>query len=1023
MPGKIFCSFLFFTTFLFSADDTYLRQTVIFHLDFEEGLTAASSGRGSPVTVRVNNQAVSQEVVKEKYLTDGLLGKGLTNRDFSTSLSVSYQVEKNLLAGSGTVLWWLKYEKLHPSSAGGLLFQTHGGQLFCTIGRQGRVCGYGNVPVYQSDLSGVNLPRVEDEWFQTGFSYNQHTLHFIVNGKRVATSTLRKPFQQPHLGAFFELALFGWTGETDVAVLDDFTIYRRALTEPELLFEYQRLAPSSNKTSVSLSPLGLEVYFLPGLSRLRVELNRQGYGEPDREYLYRLRVFSPEKKLINETEGKRWQAESATVLIDLPADLPPGVYTVEGELLDFSGKVLAGPVRDTFEKKKFPFEGNQLGLSDRVLPPWTPVEVDQGKREVRVWGRRYSFDLAGWLSQVETQGQLLLTSPVSLLVQEENQESPLENQSFVWTSLQPHQVSFQGKARTKNMRVEVAGRVEYDGMVKYQLSLYPAGTAAVDSLSLVIPFDRGKLSLMHATSDGLRSNYAGAIPEGEGSIWASTSLKNWSLAGSFLPYLWLGNEEAGLCWWADKDEGWQRPLNSSEPSIQLLQQGQQLMMVLKLFASPVKLDRKREIVFAFTATPVRPKPSWARNASLFQGRKRGGKGPFFFWFGSTHWALSGTDRYRQMPYTFTHITPVDEVCADWLKKKMEQVHQEGLLGLAYTDYRARSFTEETKYYAWEWAKYGTLFTKEFVADRKIYHGMEVNSVKSRLDYDLWCLNKNMEAGMDAWYFDEIQTTADQNPYAGAGWFNQEGLVEGEGHLFALRDFLKRLYTMMVDRGYQEPVIVMHMTDTMYAGPLSFATVTCDYEYAQNDPGKRLLLLRRGLEGFRTTAMGHQYGLVGTVINTEAASPYIRFGDYQPVRNWEGMQLLHDLNFQMNPYTWTDRGIVKVLSDFGYFEDDCRFIGYWKAHGRLYDVEPEHIKVSVYRRGNKALLVFLNTRNQDTLALWRPKAETGMTGNLSDADPMRGYIFWHTDQNERGFRKIFVPAYDYRLVLVDCQGNW
>jgi hypothetical protein len=246
--------------------------------------------------------------------------------------------------------------------------------------------------------------------------------------------------------------------------------------------------------------------------------------------------------------------------------------------------------------------------------------------------------------------------------------------------------------------------------------------------------------------------------------------------------------------------------------------------------------------------------------------------------------------------------------------------------------------------------------------------------------------------------------------------NEQGEPEGQCTLFALREFLKRLYTIMVERGQKEPLIVMHMTSTAYAGPLAFSTVTFDYEYGQTDPDRRVLLLL-GLDGFRATAMGHPYGFVGTVINTERNSPHIRFGDWQPLRNWVGMQLLHDLNLQVSPH------IGGILKEFGYYEDDCRFTGYWDAHGKLYDVEPGHIRVSVFRRGNKAMLVFLNTANQDALALWRPKKETGMTSNLWDADPAFGTTFYWTSHDERGFRKIFVPKYDYRLVLVNCSGNW
>jgi hypothetical protein len=1015
---------LFSSSICFSSVDTYLRDTVIFHLDFENGAVASSpDGSKSPQYIRVNSKAINNEELKGKYLVSGLSGMGLSNAESKTSIEVSYPVDKNIHPEYGTVLWWLRYEKLHPSADGGLIFQTHGGRVFYTTGSQGRVCIHGNVPVYQSDLRRVPVPREEGMWTQMGFSWNRDTLHLIVNGKRAASQTLRKPLTSQEIRNSFMVYLFGWAKETDVAVLDEFTIYKRALTEAELLHEYRRFARDDSDTEAVLSPLAVEAYFLPGISRLRTVLSIEGYKDAGRVREVLATVYGPDRKVIKQVKAEGFNNESTTLLIDLPGQLDTGMYSVEAEIYDGSGRKLAGPVKNTFEKKSFPFEGNKLGISDRVLPPWIPMETNKENRQVMVWGREYTFNSIGMPTSIKTQGVELLAKPIFLTAVENNKTAGLQEGSFQWLSVEPHHVDFKGRTETKNMDITVNVHSEYDGMVRYEMVISPRGDGEVDSLDLVIPLKAENLTLMHATSDGVRANYAGVVPEGEGTVWDSTQLRNFSLAGSFIPYVWLGNERLGLCWWADKDEGWQRPADPKQPQIELIRMKDEVQLVLKLFASPVKIREKRSIIFALNATPVRPKPSWERNASIYQGKRRGGKGPFFSWFGSTHWALSGTNGYKNMPYTFTYLRPVDRESEEWLKKRMEEIHSEGMFGLAYTDYRARNFTEETKYYAWEWAKNGTLYTRRWVKNRQIYEGMAVNSTKSRIDYDLWCISENMKLGMDAWYFDEILAIANRNPYAGNGWINRDGLVEGECHLFALREFLKRLYTIMVERGYAEPVIVMHMTDTMFAGPMSFATVTFDYEYTQSDPEKRLLLIRRGLEGFRTTAMGHQYGLVGTVINTEASSPYIVFGDYQPIRNWEGMQLLHGLNFQMNPFTRTGDGVAKILEDFGYFEEECRFIGYWEAEGNLYDVEPDNIKVSVYRHGNKAMLVFLNTKNEDTLALWRPNPKTGMTSNLRDADPMRGYVFWHTNRDQRGFRKIFIPAYDYRLVLVDCHGNW
>ena len=761
--------------------------------------------------------------------------------------------------------------------------------------------------------------------------------------------------------------------------------------------------------------VSFRAFFYPGVSRVRCEISFGGLKQASAVTRAVVTVKDPAGKEVGKAEATRFIDGDAAPVIQLPTELALGQYQVELSL--FTGdQQVAGPLKDGFEKKSFPFEGNRLGVSDKVLPPWTPLEVNQAEARIACWGREHALSANGLFAQVKTQEVELLARPAALVARAGGAELPWKSDPLQWRTVAAHEANFTGTASCDKLRATLSGHAEYDGMVKYELTLAPLGDGQVDSLDLVVPIRKEVVTLMHGVSDGCRTNYGGIVPDGEGRVWDSTKVGNWSLTGTFIPYLWIGNERLGLCWWADKDQGWVRPKSRKEPAIEVVRSGGEVRMVFHLFARPVRLDAPRKIVFAFEATPVRPKPSWARTASIYGHSNPHATGLRVQWFGSTAWALSGTDRYKNLPYTFMHLRPVDQACEDWLRKRMEQIHQEGAIGLAYTDYRARNYSEETKYYAWEWSKYAASMPKTQVAGASIAGGLEVNSCQSRLDYDLWCLNENMKLGMDAWYFDEIQCTADRNVAADRGWLNGDGEVEGECSLFAMRDFLKRLYTLMIERGQKEPLIDMHMTSTAFAGPFAFATATFDYEYGQTDPDRRVLLLL-GLDGFRATAMGHQYGLVGTVINTERNSPYIRFGDWQPLRNWVGMQLLHDLNLQVNAH------IGGILKEFGYYEPDCRFIGYWEAQGKLYDVEPDNIKVSVFRRGNKALLVFLNTANKDTLALWRPKKETGMTSNLWDADPAFGYTFWWPWHDERGFRKVFVPKYDYRLVFVNCSGKW
>lgn len=57
---------------------------------------------------------------------------------------------------------------------------------------------------------------------------------------------------------------------------------------------------------------------------------------------------------------------------DHATDEPSGEYTVA---VTVDGIENAKIVRN-FERKVFPWEGNQLGKSDRLIPPFTPVKVN-----------------------------------------------------------------------------------------------------------------------------------------------------------------------------------------------------------------------------------------------------------------------------------------------------------------------------------------------------------------------------------------------------------------------------------------------------------------------------------------------------------------------------------------------------------------------------------------------------------------------------------------------------------------------
>src|SRR6185295_2536802 len=67
------------------------------------------------------------------------------------------------------------------------------------------------------------------------------------------------------------------------------------------------------------------------------------------------------------------------------------------------------------------------------------------------------------------------------------------------------------------LRATTRSQWDYDGLMKWTLELQPS-PRPVESMTLVIPLDDKKMPLMHTCVHGLRSNYAGATPAGQGPV-------------------------------------------------------------------------------------------------------------------------------------------------------------------------------------------------------------------------------------------------------------------------------------------------------------------------------------------------------------------------------------------------------------------------------------------------------------------------------------------------------------------------
>jgi len=234
--------------------------------------------------------------------------------------------------------------------------------------------------------------------------------------------------------------------------------------------------------------------------------------------------------------------------------------------------------------------------NDAVLSPWMPVQA--GTDTIYCWGRQYQWGTSLMPTQVITQGQSLLVSPIELKMR-------VSNQLVAWvpsgTQGSPILTSDSGVAANIKRTVQGSGvrvssntTVEFDGMMRIDLTISPvAGPVNVTNFWIEIPFTTQASKLMYLWYQPWY---------GERTTGATATYN-----GAFHPMCWLGNEKGGLSWFAESDEGWLPAGNSS--AIQISPGSNSTLLKINIWSTSHTLTGAEHFTMGFQADPVKPMPA------------------------------------------------------------------------------------------------------------------------------------------------------------------------------------------------------------------------------------------------------------------------------------------------------------------------------------------------------------------------------------------------------------------------------
>jgi hypothetical protein len=619
------------------------------------------------------------------------------------------------------------------------------------------------------------------------------------------------------------------------------------------------------------------------------------------------------------------------------------------------------------------WQGNTLGVSDEVPPPWTPVERDG--LAVGVWGRTYRLAEAGpFPLQVTAAGADLLSRPIEFTVDCDGRRVQWSPGSARFVRVTPAIVTRESELQSSRMVLRTRTSVEFDGMFRVDLTLVPQGAVQIDRLVLEVPLRKDSATYLNAPAwnlndfsppwEGLGQTFSGAVPA-----------EGWS--APFYPLLWLGAEERGLCWFTESNEHWR----NAEPqkALQIIPQADEVIFRATIVDRPWVIREPLSLTFGLQATPVKPLPAnWRawRTVDAVHGFQPDGRPALT---PDVPIAADG----RTLALMWTHLgewkyfgfpEPKDDDARASLGRTIREARRQGMNTLPY--WQSTSLSQgvpEWGYYRYDWTVYGVADTVSADVVGMGYPLVAACSASPQWQEFIihWIVTSFESLGESGWYQDGFVAHACRNLRHGCGYLDAGGRIRETLPIFARREQMKRLYTAIKQRD-PNAIIVGHVSHMIQIPVLAFADAYLDGEAAHapfitvrgkapppwdGDYRKRL-----PPDVLQAQYRGRPFGLVPIflpALGRTADSPEAEAVFIDQTERLCALLFLHDI-----PTMWGFRAHAPTV--YKYWEAMDRFglagvecLPYWGNGGRIRTSHPD-VRVTVYRKLGKALVIVANT---------------------------------------------------------------
>ncbi len=246
---------------------------------------------------------------------------------------------------------------------------------------------------------------------------------------------------------------------------------------------------------------------------------------------------------------------------------------------------------------------NSIGITDSVIPPWTPVKVAGNK--ISVWNRTQAVNGLGLAQSIDNGGVKQLAASMRLMATINGKAVEVAASAPTVTRHVDASVDFTGTGTAPGLKFSASTRTEFDGFTLVNLTIAPAEKSTkVDGLTLEITLPESEASYYCTTSGGWDAMF-GETPD----YWSSLQTASRTLVNDFVPYVWLTNSDRGLLWFADSDKGWITGADRTRPTQELVRKNGQVTLMLHFIKVPTELSASTSLTFGYQAFPSRPLPA------------------------------------------------------------------------------------------------------------------------------------------------------------------------------------------------------------------------------------------------------------------------------------------------------------------------------------------------------------------------------------------------------------------------------